>query len=79
MRLRQNERSPSITHFLLPLGAALGQREFAPPVPRIEDPSHPRGYPEIRSPAAMRILLKQKVQAQTVCCAICARQNGARQ
>ena len=27
----------------------------------------------------MRILLKQKVQEQNVCCAICARQNGARQ
>ena len=63
----------------MPLGAALGQGEFAPPVPRIEDPSHARGYPNIRSPAAMRILLKQKVQEQNVCCAICARQNGARQ
>jgi len=34
------------------------------PVRRIEDPHHPRGYREIRSPAAMRQLLKRKIAEQ---------------
>ena len=67
MGLRKNERCPIHSSvFLLRREQLWGQREFAPPVPRIEDPSHAPGYPEIRSPAAMRSLLKQKVQEQNI-------------
>lgn len=40
-------------------------------VQRIEDPHHPRGYRELRSPAEMRKLLKRKVAEQNSICAIC--------
>ena len=40
-------------------------------VQRIEDPHHPRGYRELRSPAEMRKLLKRKVAEQNRVCAIC--------
>ena len=40
-------------------------------VQRIEDPHHPRGYRELRSPAEMRKLLKRKVAEQNGVCAIC--------
>ncbi len=40
-------------------------------VQRIEDPHHPRGYRELRSPAEMRKLLKRKVTEQNGVCAIC--------
>ena len=40
-------------------------------VQRIEDPHHPRGYRELRSPAEMRKLLKRKVAEQNSVCAIC--------
>jgi hypothetical protein len=40
-------------------------------VQRIEDPHHPRGYRELRSPAEMRKLLKRKVVEQNNQCAIC--------
>lgn len=43
-------------------------------VRRIEDPHHPRGYREYRSPAAMRRLLQQKIREQKSRCAICGRQ-----
>ena len=41
---------------------------------RIEDPRHPRGYREYRSPAEMRRLLKQKIAQQQRRCAICGRE-----
>jgi hypothetical protein len=41
------------------------------PVRRIEDPRHPRGYRELRTPAAMRVLLNQKILDQEGCCALC--------
>jgi hypothetical protein len=40
-------------------------------IQRIEDPHHPRGYREIRSPAEMRKLLNRKIVEQDRKCAIC--------
>ena len=40
-------------------------------VRRIEDPHHPRGYRELRSPAEMRKLLNRKIVEQDRKCAIC--------
>jgi len=40
-------------------------------VRRIEDPRHPRGYRESRSPAEMRKLLNRKIVEQDRICAIC--------
>ena len=40
-------------------------------VQRIEDPHHPRGYRELRSPAEMRKLLKRKIVEQNGICALC--------
>jgi hypothetical protein len=41
------------------------------PVQRIEDPHHPRGYREIRSPAEMKKLLRRKIVEQRRKCGIC--------
>jgi hypothetical protein len=46
-------------------------RLVRPGVQRVEDPHHPRGYRELRSPAEMRKLLKRKVVEQNGKCAIC--------
>jgi len=40
-------------------------------VQRVEDPHHPRGYRELRSPAEMRKLMNRKVLQQGGICAIC--------
>ena len=40
-------------------------------VQRIEDPHHPRGYRELRSPAEMRKLLNRKFWSRARICAIC--------
>jgi len=40
-------------------------------IQRIEDPHHPRGYRELRSPAEMRKLLNRKIGDQDGKCAIC--------
>lgn len=42
-----------------------------PGVQRIEDPHHPRGYRELRSPAEMRKLLNRKIVLQGKRCALC--------
>ena len=42
-----------------------------PGIRRIEDPHHPRGYRELRSPAEMRKLLNRKIAEQDRRCAIC--------
>jgi hypothetical protein len=72
MRLRTNEICP-VHHSRSCCG-----REFnAKPrfihfgVQRIEDPHHPRGYRELRSPAEMRKLLNRKIVEQDKKCAIC--------
>jgi hypothetical protein len=40
-------------------------------VQRIEDPHHPRGYRELRSPAEMRKLVNRKISEQNGICTIC--------
>jgi hypothetical protein len=40
-------------------------------VQRINDPNHPRGYRELRSPAELRKVLTQKISAQQGNCGIC--------
>jgi hypothetical protein len=40
-------------------------------VQRVEDPHHPRGYRELRSPAEKRRLLNRKILQQGGMCAIC--------
>jgi len=40
-------------------------------VQRVEDPHHPRGYRELRSPAEMRKMLNRKIRQQAGICAIC--------
>ena len=72
MRLRGNEFCP-IQRSVFCCG-----REQVPKVrtvrlgvQRVEDPHHPRGYRELRSPAEMRKLLKRKVAEQNRICAIC--------
>ena len=72
MRLRRNEYCPihrsrrccgrETRHYA---------RSLQPGVRRIEDPHHPRGYRELRSPSEMRKLLKRKVAEQNRICAIC--------
>jgi hypothetical protein len=73
MRLRSNEYCP--VHRSL---SCCG-REAVPHKPRlirlgvqrIEDPHHPRGYRELRSPGEMRKLLNRKIVEQDRMCAIC--------
>jgi hypothetical protein len=72
MRLRPNEVCP------IHRSISCCGREPAPKVTlvrigvqRIEDPYHPRGYRELRSPAEMKKLLKRKIVEQHGICAIC--------
>lgn len=72
MRLRSNEFCP--IHRSL---SCCGREFLSKPklirlgVQRIEDPHHPRGYRELRSPAKMRKLMNRKVLQQGGACAIC--------
>ena len=72
MRLRRNEYCP-IHRSLFCCGRELARKErrFQLGVQRIDDPHHPRGYRELRSPAEMRKLLKRKLFEQDAKCAIC--------
>lgn len=73
MRLGRNERCPIHKSFFC-CGRELPkakQKTWAP-VQRIEDPHHPRGYREIRSPAEMKKLLKRKIVEQKNRCGICS-------
>ena len=72
MRLRRNEFCP-IHRSLSCCGRELipKTRTLRLGVQRIEDPHHPRGYRELRSPAEMCKLLKRKVREQNGICAIC--------
>jgi hypothetical protein len=72
MRLRPNEHCP------IHKSISCCGREPVPKlrtirlgVQRIEDPHHPRGYRELRSPAEMRNLLNRKIVEQDRKCAIC--------
>ena len=70
MKLRQKERCPIHKSFYC-CGRTPGQRTYGKGVQRIEDPHHPRGYRELRSPAEMRKLLNRKIAEQNGKCAIC--------
>ena len=74
MKLRVNELCPiHSSRFCCGRKTLLGIRKPWTPVRRIEDPHHPRGYRELRSPAEMKRLLNQKILAQKGKCAICKR------
>ena len=72
MKLPRNEYCP-IHRSLFCCGREQGrkQRRFQLGVQRIDDPHHPRGYRELRSPAEMRKLLNRKIVEQDGKCAIC--------
>ena len=72
MKLRRNEYCP-IHRSLFCCGReqARKERRFQLGVQRIEDPHHPRGYRELRSPAEMRKLLNRKIVEQDGKCGIC--------
>jgi len=72
MKLRSNEFCP--IHKSL---SCCGRETLPKPrlvrlgVQRVEDPHHPRGYRELRSPAEMRKLLNRKILQQGGIYAIC--------
>ena len=72
MKLRRNEFCP-IHRSLSCCGRQQPQKErrLRLGIQRIEDPHHPRGYRELRSPAEMRKLLNRKIAEQNGKCAIC--------
>jgi 5-methylcytosine-specific restriction endonuclease McrA len=72
MKLRRNERCP-IHKSLFCCGREQIKkvRKSWTAVQRIEDPHHPRGYRERRSPAEMKTLLKRKIAEQGMKCGIC--------
>ena len=65
MKLRRKERCP-VHKSLFCCGREQAQKRRMPwaQVQRIEDPHHPRGYRERRSPAEMRKLLNRKITEQ---------------
>src|SRR5450755_3487767 len=72
MKLRRNEYCPiHRSTFCCGREQLRRKRRLRLGVQRIEDPHHPRGYRELRSPAEMRKLLKRKVAEQHRICAIC--------
>ena len=72
MRLRPNEFCP-IHRSMSCCGRELMPRPrlIRLGVQRIEDPHHPRGYRELRSPAEMRKLMNRKIVEQGGICPIC--------
>jgi hypothetical protein len=75
MRLRRNEYCP-VHRSLFCCGRETIRKENKPKlvrmgVQRIEDPHHPRGYRELRSPAEMRKLLNRKIRQQAGVCTLC--------
>jgi hypothetical protein len=73
MRLRRNEFCP-IHKSVYCCGREQNRkpRTIRLGVQRIEDPHHPRGYRELRSPAEMRKLLNRKIVEQNGICPICS-------
>lgn len=72
MKLRSNEFCPiHRSVFCCGREQARKERTVHLGVRRIEDPHHPRGYRELRSPAEMRKLLNRKIVEQDRKCAIC--------
>jgi len=72
MKLRRNEFCP-IHKSLFCCGREQVPKKRRPwvPVQRIEDPHHPRGHRELRSPAEMKKLLNKKIVEQDEKCGIC--------
>ena len=66
MKLRSNEPCP-IHRSLFCCGREQMRKQtrLQPGVRRVEDPYHPRGYRELRSPAEMRKLLNRKIVERT--------------
>jgi len=72
MRLRRNGYCPiHRSVFCCGREQARKGRRVRLGVRRIEDPHHPRGYRELRSPAETRKLLNRKIVEQDTKCAIC--------
>ena len=73
MRLRRNQRCPIHKSFFCCGRETLPPkpRQIRPGVQRIEDPHHPRGFRELRSPGEMRKLVNRKIVEQNVICPIC--------
>ncbi|HEY1462532.1 MAG TPA: hypothetical protein VGF44_03850 [Terriglobales bacterium] len=80
MILRANERCPLPGHGFSCKCPRVGKKEkllgskwkqIATGLYRIDDPHHPRGYRERRSPAKLRELTMQKVKEQGGLCCVC--------
>jgi hypothetical protein len=72
MRLRRNEYCPvHKSHSCCGREVIPRPRLIRLGVQRIDDPHHPRGYRELRSPAEMRKLLNRKIVEQERICPIC--------
>lgn len=72
MKLRRNEFCPiHRSVFCCGRDQARKEQRLRRGVQRIDDPHHPRGYRELRSPAEMRKLLNRKIAEQSGKCAIC--------
>jgi hypothetical protein len=73
MRLRRNEYCP-VHRSRFCCGR---ERDLPKPklvrlgVQRVEDPHHPRGYRELRSPGEMKKLMNRKIAEQGGKCALC--------
>jgi hypothetical protein len=72
MKLRRNQVCP-IHRSLFCCGREQMPRQsrVQAGIRRVEDPHHPRGYRELRSPAEMRKLLNRKIVEQDRKCTIC--------
>ena len=72
MKLHRNQLCP-IHHSRVCCGRAESSKvaRSTRGVERIDDPNHPRGYRELRSPAELRKVLTQKISAQKGNCGIC--------
>src|SRR5215813_13518519 len=72
MKLRRNQFCPiHRSRFCCGREEIRKERTVRLGVQRIEDPHHPRGYREFRSPAEMRKLLNRKIVEQNKICPIC--------
>ena len=72
MKLRRNEFCPiHRSVFCCGREQIRKERRVRLGVQRVDDPHHPRGYRELRSPAEMRKLLNRKIVEQNKMCAIC--------
>lgn len=73
VRLRRDQYCP-VHRSVLCCGRESNQkprRTIRPGIQRVDDPHHPRGYRELRSPAEMRKLLDHKIVEQGRECPLC--------